>query len=295
MYFCSYKDYLLEEKKGLVALNLSMLFMSFSGVLGRYITMDSTLTTLFRCILATGVLYIFCRWMNMDLKLQSKKMWIYVVGSAALLGAHWITYFYSLDLSNVALALLTLYSFPAMTAVIEPILTKTPFRLINIILALMVMLGVYIMMPVFDIEHVHTKAILLGLLSALFYSLRNIYVKKPSMVYNGSVLMFHQLWILVILLAPALFFIEVGPIIPQLKGIILLGLFTTALGHTLFLISLKYLPVIKASLIACVVPVYGVLWAYLFLNEVPTVNTLIGGVVILITVVISTLVKNKVV
>jgi drug/metabolite transporter (DMT)-like permease len=289
------KNVSLTENRSLIVLNLSMLFMSTSGVLGRYITMDSTLTTLFRCLIASSIILLFIRWRKLSLVLKTKRDWGLIVASTLFLTGHWITYFYSLDLSNVALAILTLYTFPAITAVLEPLLTGVPFRLINLGLAFMVLLGVYVMMPAFDIEHVHTKAIILGLLSATLYSVRNIIVKGPSTRYDGSVLMFHQLWMMALVLMPALLFIETGPIVPQLGGLLLLGFVTTALGHSLFLISLKYLPVIKASLIACVVPVYGVMWAYLALGEVPSTATLMGGSIILITVVLATLTKNKVV
>jgi drug/metabolite transporter (DMT)-like permease len=193
----------------------------------------------------------------------------------------------------VAIGLLTLYSFPAMTAIIEPFMLRVPFRWFNLFLALMVLIGITIMMPSISLEHVHTRAIALGLLSAFLYSIRNIIIKGPSVRHHGGVLMFHQMWMMVLIILPFLYFIDMGEFRSQLTGLLLLGLVTTALGHTLFLYSLKYMPVIKASLLACIVPVYGVLWGFIFLGEIPAIRTIIGGLIILSTVVLTTLDKVK--
>lgn len=270
-----------------------MLFMSSSGVLGRYITMDSTWTIWWRCVFAAIFIFVFCKWQKAKLKIDNPKTWKTLALSSLLLSVHWITYFYSLDLSSVAIGLLTLYSFPAMTAVIEPFIVRVPFRWFNLFLALLVLIGVGVMMPSLSIANVHTRAIGLGLLSAFLYSIRNIIIKGPSVRHHGGVLMFHQMWMMVLIIMPFLFFIEMGELGSQLPGLLLLGLVTTALGHTLFLYSLKYMPVIKASLLACIVPVYGVLWGVIFLGEIPALRTMIGGVIILCTVVLTTLDKVK--
>lgn len=283
----------MKAPSGLLYLNMSMLFMSTSGVLGRYITMDSAWTTWWRCVFAAVFIFIFCRWQGVNIRLNNNRSWKTLILSAFLLSAHWMTYFYALDLSNVAIALLSLYSFPAITALIEPLITRVPFRIFNLGLAVLVMIGIAIMLPSLSITDTYTQAIGLGLLSALLYSVRNIVIKGPSIRHHGGVLMFHQMWMMVIIISPLLLFIDMGDLLPQLTGLLLLGLVTTALGHTLFLYSLKYMPVIKASLIACIVPVYGVLWGVLFLDEIPTLKTIAGGAIILFTVILTTLDKAK--
>ena len=40
------------------------------------------------------------------------------------MGGHWITYFYALKFSNVAIGMLSLYTFPVMTALLEPFFIK---------------------------------------------------------------------------------------------------------------------------------------------------------------------------
>jgi len=91
----------------------------------------------------------------------------------------------------------------------------------------------------------------------------------------------------VIILLPVLFFYNNENVTPQIPYIIFLGLVTTAIGHTLFLNSFNHFSVSTASIMASVQPIYGIIVAMLFLNEIPSGRSLIGGALILLTVVIE--------
>ena len=205
------------------------------------------------------------------------------------MGAHWITYFYALKLSNVALGMLSLFTYPVITSLLEPLFYKIKFNPIHILLGLIVLIGIYILAPDFDLESSQLKGILLGVLSALFYSLRLLILKQYTTFYNGSMLMFYQILILSIVLLPTLFFMDTSGIQTQFPYVLLLALITTAIGHTLFLHSLKYFTVSTASIISSIQPIFGIIIAYFFLNEIPTWNTFWGGSLILSTVIIESI------
>ena len=65
--------------------------------------------------------------------------------------AHWVTYFYALKLSNVAIGMLSMFTFPVMTALLEPFFTKQKINSIHIALALLVLIGIYFLVPDFSI------------------------------------------------------------------------------------------------------------------------------------------------
>ena len=64
----------------------------------------------------------------------------------------------------------------------------------------MVLVGIYILSPEFNIENSYVKGLLFGILSALCYALRNLILKRHVKNYNGTVLMLHQTIILTVLL-----------------------------------------------------------------------------------------------
>ena len=263
-----------------------MLLVSTSGVLGRYISLSPPLTILVRALLAVVVLWIYCILRGFSFHLE-KRHRLPVIASGVLMGGHWVTYFYSLQLSNVAIGMLSLFTYPIMTAFLEPLLLKTKFQWMHFVLGLLVMVGVFFLIPDFDFNNTYTMAILIGLFSALLYALRNIIMKKRVAQYNGSSLMVWQLVIVAVGLSPFLFSMEVARIPEQLPWILVLALLTTAMGHTLFLVCFRYFSITSISILSCIQPIYGIILGTLFLKEFPSVMTMIGGALILAAVAIE--------
>lgn len=277
----------------LLLLTLATLLISTSGSLGKFIDLPTPVIIWWRAALGALFLFIFCKYKKLNIKVKTHTDLPTIILGGLLLGAHWITYFYALKLSNVALGMLSLFTFPIMTALLEPLFTTSKLNPIHVFLGIIVLLGIYILAPEFDLESSHLKGILFGLFSALCYALRNLILKRHIGKYNGTVLMLHQIIILSIMLLPAMFLMDTSNIKTQFSYIILLALITTAIGHSLFIHSLKYFSVSTASIIGSMQPIFGIIIAFIFLNEIPTLNTFIGGSLILATVVIESIRSKK--
>lgn len=274
--------------KNLFELNLAILFISTSGVLGRYIDLPSPITIGLRALLACLALSLFCTWKKANFQLQTKDRTT-ILFSGILLGLHWTTYFYALQLSNVAIGMLSLFTFPAITAILEPIILKTKVLKVHLLLSLLVLVGIYFLVPDFSLQNNQFKAVGFGVLSAFCYALRNIAMKSKIESYDGSVLMVYQLFIIAVLWSPFFFFLDSSNLITYLPATILLALLTTAIGHTLFLYSLKNFSTITASIISCTQPIYGILIALIVLGEIPKPTTIIGGLIIISTVLVESI------
>jgi drug/metabolite transporter (DMT)-like permease len=279
--------------KNISGLLLATLFISTSGVLGKYIAMPTEVIIWFRASLAMVFLYIFCRFKKIDLKIKSPKDYKPFLISGVLMAAHWITYFYALKLSNVALGILSLFTFPILITLLEPLFLKVKFNPIYILFGLMVLTGLYIITPEFNIESSQVKGILFGILSAFCYSIRILILKQHVANYNGTMLMFYQTVITTVLLLPVLFIMDLSALKSQFPYLLLLALLTTAVGHSLMLHSLKFFSASTASIISSLQPVFGIILAFIFLSETPTTNTFFGGSLILLTVVIESFRSKK--
>ncbi|WNH13526.1 DMT family transporter [Thalassobellus suaedae] len=277
----------------LIQLSLATLFISTSGALGKHIDMPTPVVIWWRSILGALFLFTFCRYKKFDLKIYSKKDASSIIISALLMGGHWIFYFYALKLSNVAIGMLSLFTYPIITALLEPFFIKIKFEPIYILLSLMVLFGIYILAPEFNLESTHVQGVLFGLLSAICYALRNIMSKKLISMYNGTHIMFYQVSVLTLVLLPTLFFMDTSNVTTQFPYIITLALITTAVGHTMLVNSLKHFSVSTASIISSIQPIFGIIIAFLFLNEIPTLNTFFGGSLILATVIIESVRSRK--
>ncbi|MFH4963375.1 DMT family transporter [Gaetbulibacter sp. M235] len=273
----------------LIELLVGTLFISTSGVLGKFIDLPTPVIIWCRCALGALFLYGFSRIKKFNIKINSRKDFSTVFLSSLFLGVHWITYFYALKFSNVALGMLSLFTFPVITALLEPLFIKTKLNPIHIFLGLLVLLGIYILAPEFDFESSQVKGILLGLFSAVCYALRNLILKQHIGQYSGTTLMMYQIFILSILLLPVIFIMDVGNITTQYPYVIILALLTTAIGHSMFIHSLKYFSVSTASIINSLQPIFGIIMAFFFLKEIPTWHTFFGGSLILTTVIIESI------
>jgi len=263
--------------------------MSTSGALGRYIQMAPPLVIWARCLIGSIVLLAVLRIRRIPLKLRSRKHTPVIIFGGILLGMHWITYFYALKLSNVAIGMLSMFTYPVMTTLLEPLLLKTRFTFFNLIMSILVTIGIFFLVPEFNIENDYTLGVVIGLTSAVIYSFRNILLKKQIEQYSGISLMFYQLTINAIILAPMLLFFTWSIPAEHLLALIGLGLITTAAGHTLFVISLRHFSVSAASIMSSLQPLLGIVLAYFFLHEVPAAKTIVGGALILTTVILESI------
>tara|TARA_R110002073_G_scaffold325056_1_gene503606 strand:- start:45468 stop:46334 length:867 start_codon:yes stop_codon:yes gene_type:complete len=283
-----------KHLKHLSGLLLATLFISTSGVLGKYIAMPSEVIVWFRSAFAMVFLFAFCKYRKINLKVADAKTHLPLIISSLFMAGHWITYFYALKLSNVALGMLSLFTFPVITALLEPVFLKTKFNPIHIVLGIIVLIGIYILAPEFNFETSEMKGILFGLLSALCYSIRVLILKQHVQNYHGSMLMFYQTLVITIVMLPVMFFIPFSGLQSQFPYLLLIALLTTAIGHSLMVHSLKFFSATATTIISSIQPIFGIIIAFLVVNEIPTMKTVWGGLLILSTVVIESIRSKKV-
>lgn len=270
-----------------------MLCISTSGVLGRYINLPPPMTIWWRALFALFFLGIFCKWKKLSFQFQFKKHGFVFFASGLLMTTHWVTYFYALQWSNVAIGMLSLFTYPVITALLEPLILKTKFQKHHLILGFIVLIGVYFLAPDLSFENKMTQGLIMGLFSALAYSTRNIILKTQVKKFNGSILMFYQMAVMLIILFPIHFLYKEKIPADQLPFILFLGLVTTSIGHTLFLNSFRYFSVSTVSIMSGIQPIFGIIIAMLFLSEIPAWRNWIGGALITITVIFESFFNQK--
>ncbi len=268
-------------------LNLGMLFISTSGVLGRYIALPPPVSIWFRSLIAIVLLVLYARYKKFSFQIHWKKHGVAVWWSGFFMAVHWITYFFALQWSNVAIGMLSLFTYPIITVFLEPFFMPVQLQKRHLLLGTLILVGIYLLVPEFDLKNTATQGLLIGLFSALAYSLRNLILKKHNAMGNGSIQMIYQLGVIVVLLLPVLWIYPNTDLSSQWPYLLLLGAITTALGHTLFLSSFAHFSISTASIMSSIQPLFGVLLGALFLSEIPDLKSILGGVLILTTVVLE--------
>lgn len=276
-----------QDLKNLLLINIAMLCVSTSGALGRYIDLPPPLTIWCRAGFALFFLALYCWWKRYPFRFSLTEHGLTIFLTGFLLTVHWVSYFYALQWSNVAIGMLSLFCYPMLTTLLEPLFFKTKLQRFHLLLGGIILLGIYFLVPSFDLKDGMTQGLLMGLLSAVSYAFRNLILKAKIVHFNGSSLMFYQMLIMLVLLSPVLFYYETAGVATQWPYILFLGLITTAVGHTLFLNSFKHFSISTASIMSSMQPIFGIIIAMIFLHEMPSWRSVIGGSLILLTVIIE--------
>ncbi|GGF62722.1 DMT family transporter [Wenyingzhuangia marina] len=284
-----------NQLKNILELNLALLIIATAAPFGNYISLAPAITIWSRCLFAFIALFIFIKFKKISLHFNVAKEGGIFTLSAFLQAAHWITYFYALQLAGAGLGIISLFTYPIFTTLLEPLIRTTTFNPKHLFLGLIVLLGLYILTPEFSIENNTSLGIGFGVVSAIFYAIRNILMKSLVANHNATKLMFYQTGLIVVMLLPVFAFVDfnIQNYTSQLPHLLILGAFTTAVGHTYLVSNFKNFSATSASLLSCVQPLYGSLLAFIFLNEIPTISTVTGGIIIVSAVVLESFITSK--
>ena len=274
-----------SAKIALLQVHISVFLFGLSGLFGKFLALPATVIVLGRTGLATLSLGLVIVWGRHTVRPRSAQD----LGGVALLGlllaGHWVSFFYSIQLATVAIGLLTFSSFPVFVTLLEPLLFKTPWRWRDGAIALLVVVGVALVIPDYRLGSATTLGAFWGLLSGLSFALLQLLNRGYRQRYSAMAIAFYQnlfAWVSLLAIAPltslALTTREIGLLL-------ILGILCTAVAHTLFIESLAVLRTQTASVISALEPVYGIGLAVLLLGEVPNLRTLLGGTLIVGTIV----------
>ncbi len=282
-----------EETKALIELNLGVLLLSMVGLFGKWIRLPATIIILGRVLFAAIALFTILKLSKQKLDLKSKRELGYLIIMGICFGIHMVAFFESVQVSTVAIAMITIYTYPLFITFLEPLITKEKLRKRDLVLALIVFLGVILLVPNFEIKNDVFQGVLWGLLAAFTFSVATVMNRKYVQSYSSSLIMFYECTISFIILVPFLFIEQFVIKSIDLFLVMLLGVVFTAGAYTLFVNGMKYIKAQKAALMATIEPVYSIIFAAIFLSEIPELRTLIGAALILSVAVFTQLKMKK--
>ena len=275
-----------SHRIGIISILVALPFVSLTGLFGKFLTIAPLLIVQGRSIFAFGTLLIALLVMRKKLFFQDYREWIWLMVSGSILGIHWIAFFEAIQVSTVAIGLLSFASYPLFTTLLEPLFFKEVLRRQNVVAALIVICGLAIMAtsseePNAIISGSVIQGLLWGLLAGFGFSVLTLlnrgYVRNHSPLLltcwqNGFAALVLLPWSLT----------ESWMISGKDWGLLfILGVICTVGGHTLLINGLRHVKAQIASLlIAGLEPVGAIVFALFLLGEIPSLQTLLGGLLI---------------
>ncbi len=256
--------------KAFLQLHVAVFLAGFTGVLGRLIELNEGWLVWYRMLLSSFLLLLIFFIRKQSIRIERKYL-VQCIGIGALIALHWVFFYGSIKYANVSIALVCFAATGSFTAFLEPLLHKRKLDLVEVLLGLLVLLGIYL---IFHFDTEYKTGILLGIAAAFLSALFPIFNKRLIQHIPAANLTLYELgggWLMLSLLLPLyLQFSPATKYIPTLSDwfwLLMLALFCTVLAFQLSVNALKKISPFTANLTYNLEPVYGILLAFLLYNE----------------------------
>jgi len=286
-----------NEQKGVLLSILSSVFLGLNVIFGKLLSdVVNAETTLVLWFMFASILYITYFVFSGKRKSFETiiKNWrqIIKIGILSTFGSLlWIYGIMYAGPNNVSFIFQFNIIFATLLGVI---FLKERFKKIEIFGILLAIIGVFVL--TYNNSETSLIAISFILTSAFFYSISNFlsknYVKKINPVtLSGGRAIFIFLLISIYALVSGKFQLSISPV--AFEYALLAAISGAFLGFTLFYKALEKIKMTKCIVLRTVEPFLTIIFSFLILSIIPTVNQLLGGFLIIIGIIILSLYGNK--
>ncbi len=266
-------------------LHLAVFLFGLAGLFGKFVACSALFIVLARTAFAAMSLAAYVK--LRPGRFTSPACRPRYIAQGILLAAHWYLFFLSIQVSSVAVGLVTFSSFPLFVTFMEPLWFKEPLKKRDLATAAVVFAGIVLVVPDLNFENQLTLGAFYGILSGLTFALLALVNRDNARNGDPIATALYQnifaalaLGTTIALLAPGSSQLK-APVMADIPALLFLGIACTALSHTLFIQSLAVVRAQTASVIAGLEPVYGIVLAFFLLGEIPEWTTLGGGMIII--------------
>jgi drug/metabolite transporter (DMT)-like permease len=259
----------------LVALHGAVALFGFAGLFGKWIAWDPVAIVLGRTVVAAAVLAAVVGWRDGRLPAPARG----IVPNGIVLALHWVAFFAAIQVSTVAIGVLGFASFPLFVPLLERWLLGVPLRARALADGALVAAGLALLVPEFTWASHTVQGLAWGVLSGATFALLAVRTRRLRRTQPAEDIALWQNAIAALCVAPLVMAQGLGGAATwqALALVVVLGVFCTALAHSLFAASLAHVSAATASLVVALEPVYGIALAALFLHERPDLRTLAGA------------------
>jgi drug/metabolite transporter (DMT)-like permease len=214
----------------------------------------------------------------------------YVFLSGIFLALNWILLFYAVSIIQVSEAILLYYSGPIFAILIMHFLGERIDinRYISIIIAFT---GIFIIINPTTLNI--SIGALIALASGIFYGLLAVASKMATGIVNSKELVFYQTIISTIITSPFLLILRFNLTLNNIVIVTIAALINTLLALFLWYDALTKISVQLSSILSYLDPVFAMLFAFIFLHQIPTLISLLGGILIIISGIFSVIIETR--
>lgn len=276
-------------QRDLYGIHLAALMLACTALFSKFLPMSALDITALRGGVAALTLLAVLLISRARVALPSRRHYLAMAVGGVMFAVHWVAYFQAMQVSTVAVGVVALLTFPAITTVLEPLLERRKPARSSVFAGLVVLVGVTLIGLDGDLGGNVPLGLTIGIFSATIYSLRNLLQRHYLQGVSGPQVMLYQSAITALVLAPFLTVSAASIDLPTWGLVLLLGTLFTAVPHTLITHGLRRLNATTVSFVLALQVPYATLLAALVLMEIPGPLALAGGTLVVTGSVYATL------
>ncbi|MCC2589662.1 DMT family transporter [Chryseobacterium sp. MFBS3-17] len=285
------------KSSALFRLHFIVFLWGFTAILGKLITANAQTLTFYRMLFAAFLLFVFIRFIGRQHLGISRKLMFRLFAVGGFMAFHWLCFFHSIKVSNVAIALSCLSLSTLFAAILEPIVFKRKIDLSEIIMGIVI---VACMVAIFNIEFRYKEGIFFGILTALFGTVFSVFNGKLYGKTSSGNIIFYEIfggWLII-----TLFYLATGQLsrvtaisYGDLALIALLASVFTAYPMLESVSLMKYISPFTLVLTVNLEPVYGIILAFFIFgaSEQMSVMFYVASFVMIAAIVVNGIIKSR--
>jgi len=286
-----------DNFKNQLQLHFIVLIWGFTAILGALIHLDAIPLVWLRVLIASITIYIFTRIKKINLKIDKLTFVKFFIGGV-LIALHWASFFYAIKVSTISITLVTMSSSAIFVALLEPVVSNKKFRFYELVLASVVIIGFVV---IFKVEFIYAKGIFSALISSLLLAIFSIFNSNLIERHKAIHIAFYELSLAFVFLS-VLLLITNSVSLSDLKltnvEILYLFVLSTVATAYPFVIAtdlLKKMGSFTLVLTNNLEPIYGIILALIIFGDKEKMSNqfYIGALIILCSVIINSVIKNK--
>lgn len=198
-----------------------------------------------------------------------------------VLAVHWVMLFESFKRLEVASTILIVYLGPVLMAVAAPFVLRERLRAISVA-SLALAFGGIALIAVPDLGGIDRVGLVLALGSAVLFAVLMLVGKILSYHYEPAAIVVWQLGVAALVLTPALTQARVTDLRSNALMLVFLGVVHSGVLGIVFFHAMRALQAQQLGVMLYLEPASAVMYAWWLLGERPGLNTLAGGVLVVI-------------
>jgi drug/metabolite transporter (DMT)-like permease len=257
-------------KKAFLQLHIAVFLAGFTAILGKLIGLNEALLVWYRLLLTVIVLALLMQYKKQHILLRRSDI-TKITAVGTIIAFHWLAFYGSIKYSTASIALVCLSAAGFFTAIFESLVLKRKIILIEMMLGVLCIIGLYI---IFDFHPQYKTGIIFGLLSAMASALFPVLNKQLLQNFSPRVLTLYELIGGFVILTIALpVYLQLFPAtyyLPTMQDwwwLLILAIVCTVLCFDLVLSALKKISAFTANLSYNLEPLYGIILAFIIFKE----------------------------